>query len=155
MDENYYYDKSPKTHSFSKGDYEPILDTEKQGLGDINVTDIDFFDIGFNSSQTKGDLKADLTSGALNMTYEGTEFIKTKKVAQVDNINENITDYRKITILLNESINVVYNASIDPLEGYLIYAPKLTPFLDAQLWVENVTFLPKRVNEGNYTFEKI
>jgi len=32
VNENYYYDKSPKTHSFSKGDYEPILDTEKQGL---------------------------------------------------------------------------------------------------------------------------
>lgn len=154
VDENYYYDKNPKTHSFSKGDYEPILDTEKQGLGDINVTDIDFSDVGFNSSQTKVDLKADLTSGALNMTYEGTEFIKTMKVAQVDNINENITDYRKITILLNESINVVYNASIDPLEGYLIYAPKLTPFLDAQLLVENDTFF-KRVNEGNYSFEEI
>jgi len=25
VDENYYYDKIPKTQSFSKGDYEPIL----------------------------------------------------------------------------------------------------------------------------------
>lgn len=153
VNENYYNEKTPKTQSFSKGDYEPILDTEKQGLGDINITNIDFDEIGFNSSQTKADLKADLTSGALNMTHEGTEFIKTMKVAQVDNINENITDYRKITILLNESINVVYNASIDPLEGYLIYAPKLTPFLDAQLWVENNTPVTL-VDKQYYSFDK-
>ena len=153
VNENYYNEKTPKTQSFSKGDYEPILDTEKQGLGDINITNIDFDEIGFNSSQTKADLKADLTSGALNMTHEGTEFIKTIKVAQVDNINENITDYRKITILLNESINVVYNASIDPLEGYLIYAPKLTPFLDAQLWVENNTPVTL-VDKQYYSFDK-
>ena len=159
VNENYYYDKSPKTHSFSKGDYEPILDTEKQGLGDINITKLIFNEIGINlsdgMSQDYQDYEEDLSSGALNMSYRGTQFIKTKKVAQVDNINENITDYTKVTVLLNESINVVYDASVQGLEGYTMYAPKLTPFLDGQLWVENDTFQLKGVNKENYTIVPI
>jgi len=152
VDENYYYDKSPKTHSFSKGDYEPILDTEKQGLGDINITNIDFDEIGINSSNgMDSDYREDLSSGALNMSYRGTQFITTNKVAQVDNINENINDYRKVTVLLNESINVVYDASIQGLEGYTMYAPKLTPFLVVQLLIENDTYALRKVNEQYYS----
>ncbi len=152
VDENYYYDKSPKTHSFSKGDYEPILDTEKQGLGDINITDLIFGEIGITSTNGMGDsYKEDILSPALNISYNGTQFIKTKKIAQVDNINENITEYRKITVLLNETIDVSYNASIQNLEGYLLYAPKLTPFLVDQLWIENDTYTLRKVNEQYYS----
>ena len=156
MDENYYYDKIPKTHSFYKGKYEPILDTEKQGLGDINITDLIFDEPGITlSNGMSTSYKDDLSSGALKVSYNEmkTQFIKTKKIAQVDNINENITDFTKITVLLNESVDVAYNASIH--EGYLLYAPKLTPFLVAQLWVENDTFTLKEVNKQYYSIENI
>ncbi len=156
MDENYYYDKIPKTHSFSKGDYEPILDTEKQGLGDINITDLIFDEIGITlSNGMSTSYKEDISSPALNISYNGTQFIKTKRIAQVDNINENITDFQKITVLLNESVDVAYNASIQNLEGYLLYAPKLTPFLVAQLWVENDTYTLREVKKQYYSTENI
>lgn len=154
VDENYYYDKIPKTHSFYKGKYEPILDTEKQGLGDINITDLFLSPPERGISLSKGmstSYKEDLSSGALKVSYNETKFIKTKKIAQVDNINENITEYRKITVLLNETIDVSYNASIQNLEGYLLYAPKLTPFLVVQLWIENDTYTLRKVNEQYYS----
>lgn len=154
VNENYYYEKTPKTHSFSKGDYEPILDTEKQGLGDINITDLIFDEPGITSSNGMSpSYKEDLSSEALNVSYneKKTQFIKTNKKAQVDNRNENITDYRKITVLLNESIDVAYNASGQNLEGYVLYAPKLTPFLVVQLWIENDTYTLRKVNEEYYS----
>ncbi|MFX1443397.1 MAG: hypothetical protein ACFFHV_08290 [Promethearchaeota archaeon] len=149
-----------KTQIFSKDDYEAILEEEKQALGDINVTDLIYNELGINYSNSMKsnyeDYKDDLFSGALNMSYKGTQFEKTNKLAQVDNINEQITDYKKITVLLNESISVAYNSSIQSLEGYLLYAPRLNPFLDAQIWVENNTGLPlQQVNKGNYSIIKI
>lgn len=157
VNENYYYDKSPKTHSFSKGDYEPILDSEKQGLGDINITDLRFEEPGITSSNGMiQSYKDDLLSGALKVSYNETQFIKTKKIAQVDNINENITDFTTIIVLLNESVDVAYNASIQNLEGFLLYAPKLTPFLVAQLWVENDTTLKlQEIDEEYYSIDRI
>ena len=151
---NHYHDSvHPKTQGFSKNDYEPILNEEKQGLGSLNITDFIFNELGFNSSKSS-DLtyyNQDLSEGALNMTYKGTEFIETTKIAQVDNINENITDYEKITVTLNETINVVYN---NTSVNFLMYAPRLTPFLVTQLSVENNTTPIKPVTQGNYSIEK-
>ncbi len=151
---NSYEERVLKTQGFSKDDYKPILDEEKQALGDINITDLNFDEIGINSTNDmNSNYIEDLSSGSLKMTYIETSFNRTLKKAQVDNLDENITEYRKITVLLNESISVEYNQST---EGYLYYAPKLTPFLDAQLWVENDTGLPlQEVKEGNYSFVKI
>jgi len=149
-----------KTQSFSKDNYNPILEGEKQALGDINITNLKFSEIGINYSEYMSteydDYKDDLLSGALKMIYKRTQFKNTTKLAQVDNINENITDYKKITVLLNESISVAYNNSIQSLEGYLMYAPRLNPFLDAQLWVKNDTSLPLQpIKKGNYSIIKI
>ena len=152
-----YEDRVPKVASFSKDDYEPILNSEKQPLGDINITEFFFNETGITlSNDMEPNYKDDLSSGALNISYNGTKFIKTNHIAQVDNLNENIADYRKITVLLNESIKVVYNASIHSLEGYLLYAPILTPFLNAEIWVKNDTTLPlQKVNEGYYSTQMI
>lgn len=141
-----------KTQGFSKDDYKPILEEEKQALGDINITDLIYDEIGINISEDmSSDYEDDLTNDALNMSYRGTNFDSTIRKAQVDNINENITDYRKVTVLLNESISVQYN---ETKVGDLYYAPRLTPFIDVQLWVENDTGLPlQKVNEGNYSIE--
>lgn len=150
---NDYFDgRTPKTQGFSKEDYKPILDKEKHALGDINITELIFNERGINTSDGMDNgYMDDLSSGRLNMSYKGTDFIETTKLAQVDNLNENITDYKKITVLLNESISVEYNQTS---ANYLFYTPRLTPFLDAQLWVENDTGLSlQEVNEGNYSIE--
>jgi hypothetical protein len=150
---NHYHDSvHPKTQGFSKNDYEPILNEEKQGLGSLNITDFIFNELGFNSSKSSNsNYNQDLSNGALNMTYKKTEFIETTKIAQVDNINENITDYEKISVTLNETISVVYN---NTNVNYLMYAPRLTPFLVTQLSVENNTTPIKLVTQGNYSIEK-
>ncbi len=152
----------PKTQAFSKDEYEPILEEEKQALGDINITDLDFSEIGINLSKSMDNkYKDDLLSGAIDMIYRGTQFSNTIRLAQVDNINESITDYKKITVLINESISVAYDNSIQSLEGYLFYAPRLNPFLSAELWVENDTggsgdrIQLKQVNVGNFSIQTI
>ncbi|MFX1339241.1 MAG: hypothetical protein ACFFDK_11580, partial [Promethearchaeota archaeon] len=70
-----------KTQIFSKDDYEAILEEEKQALGDINVTDLIYNELGINYSNSMQsnyeDYKDDLFSGALNMSYKGTQFEKT------------------------------------------------------------------------------
>ncbi len=143
----------PKTHDFKKDDYEPLLEEETYGLGSITITDIFFNEVGFNKSDEFSELNDDLESGSLNMTYIGTKFSRTKKIAQVDNLED--IDTRTITIELNESISVQYNTSIGFSEGYLIYAPRLIPFNLTELWVENDTFYVVKVNEGNYSVTNV
>jgi hypothetical protein len=141
--------------AFSKDDYEPILTAEKQALGSINITNLIFNEIGINSTQDAAYsiYMNDLNSGKLKMNYRGTLFKQTLKGAQVDNINENITDYKVVTVLLNETIDVQYNNSN---AGYLLYAPKLTPFIKTQLYVKNNSLpAPLKLDEGNYSIEYI
>jgi hypothetical protein len=146
----------PKTQGFSKDLYTPILEEEKHGLGSINVTDLDLQDIGlgFNSTDdvAYSNYDKDLTSKALNMSYKGTKFIKTEKIAQVGNLNENITDFEKIVVKLNETLSIQYNEST---EGFLIYASKLTPCKLIQLSVENNTRIIENIHESNYSINEI
>ncbi|MFX0070634.1 MAG: hypothetical protein ACFFAO_06045 [Candidatus Hermodarchaeota archaeon] len=159
-----YYDVSSQENKdlkasdiLPKDQYEPILTGEKQALGTLNITDLNFDKSGYNSSASMSSAyKADLTSGALTMSYWGTSFNNTVKIAQVDNLNENITDYKKIDIRLNESISVQYDESIQEVEGYLLYTPRLASLSDFQLWIENETgvypaMTRQIVGEGNYS----
>ncbi|MFX0187323.1 MAG: hypothetical protein ACFE8A_06265 [Candidatus Hodarchaeota archaeon] len=145
----------PKTQVFSKDLYTPILEEEKHGLGSINVTEVDLQYIGEGFNLTKNadiNYRNDLTSKALNMSYKGTKFIKTEKIAQVDNLNENITDFEKIVVKLNETLSIQYNEST---EGFLIYASKLTPCKLIQLSVENNTRNIEDIHESNYSINEI
>ncbi len=145
----------PKTQDFSKDLYNPIIEEEKYGLGSINITDLDlqYIGAGFNSTDnvSYSNYKQDLTSKALNMSFKHINFIKTSRIAQVDNLNENIEDFEKITVKLNETLSIQYN---DTNTDYLIYASKLTPCVIDQLLVENNTESIKKVNDGNYSLIK-
>ena len=147
----------PKTQAFSKDLYNPtrILEEEKYGLGSINITFLELEDIGlgFNSTDDVeySNYKQDLTSKALNMSFKHIKFIKTSKIAQVDNLNENIEDFRKITVKLNETLSIQFN---NTNTDYLIYSSKLANCVIDQLLVENNTGI-RPVFGDNYTTKKI
>ena len=140
---------------FSEDDYNPIIEDDKQALGNITITSFDFDEVGFfNNSQRYPDLDDDFISGALNITFLGINFTETKSVAQIDNLDEEIIDSRKITVVLNESIFVKYNTSVTNSEGYLIYGPRLYPCKLIQLRIlSNGTDYVEEVPEGNYSID--
>ncbi len=144
-----------QTQGFSEDDYIPLIEDEKQALGNISIISFDFDEVGFfNNSQKYPDLDDDFISGALNMTYLGINFTETKSVAQIDNLDEKIIDSRKITVVLNESIFVKYNTSVPNSEGYLIYGPRLYPCKLTQLRIlSNGTGYVKEVPEANYSID--
>ncbi|MHA1148402.1 MAG: hypothetical protein ACTSR8_09165 [Promethearchaeota archaeon] len=114
---------------FSINDYEPILEEEKQALGSITISDINFlFDnLGFYLLGSQYPLLDDYKESALNMTFKEMTFINTIRNARVDNLNKNLTDNFKISVRLNETIKVWYNLSQPVSEGYLIYGPRFYP----------------------------
>ncbi len=144
-----------QTQGFSEDDYIPIIEDEKQALGNITITSFDFDEVGFfNYSQKYPDLDDDFISEALNMTFLGINFTETKNVAQIDNLDEEIIDSRKITVVLNESIFVKYNTSVPNSEGYLIYGPRLYPCKLSQLRILSYgTGYVKEVPEANYSID--
>ena len=140
---------------FSEDDYNPIIEDDKQALGNITITSFDFDEVGFfNNSQRYPDLDDDFISGALNITFLGINFTETKSVAQIDNLDEEIIDSRKITVVLNESIFVKYNTSVTNSEGYLIYGPRLYPFKLSQLRILSYgKGYVEEVPEANYSID--
>jgi len=142
------------TQAFSKEDYSPIIEEEKQPLGNISVSSLYFNQKGFfNNSGMYPDLEDDLISGALTMLYLGIEFVEAKEVAQVDNLNKKIVDTNLITVILNESINVIYNASFPNAEGYLVYGPRLFPCKLIQLLLRNESISIQVVPENEYEID--
>ncbi|MFX1496446.1 MAG: hypothetical protein ACFFBH_02860 [Promethearchaeota archaeon] len=141
-----------KSQIFSKEDYSPIIKEEKQALGNISVISLNFNQKGFfNNSKKYPNLDDDLTSGALNMSFLGINFIETKNPAQVDNLDKEIQDSNRITVILNESINVVYDISIPNAEGYLVYGSRLFPCKLKQLWLTNESMSTQEVPNKDYS----
>jgi hypothetical protein len=132
-------DIEPKLNSFSKEDYKPILDAPNYGLGYINLTRlVSFNEKGIiNYSLTFPELDDDISSGALNISYIGTNYIKTVQVAQFNNLDTTVIKSDKIKILMNESISVEYNSSKEDSEGFMIYNPRLYPRDLKQILVQN------------------
>ncbi|MFX0180355.1 MAG: carboxypeptidase-like regulatory domain-containing protein [Candidatus Hodarchaeota archaeon] len=143
------------TQDFSEDDYIPIIEDDKQALGNITITRFDFDEVGFfNNTEKYPDLDDDFISGALNITFLGINFTETKNIAQIDNLDNNGVDSRKITVVLNESLFVKYNTSIPNSEGYLIYGPRLYPCKLIQLRIlSNGTGYVKEVPEANYSID--
>ncbi|MFW9945787.1 MAG: hypothetical protein ACFFDX_03045 [Candidatus Odinarchaeota archaeon] len=144
-----------QTQDFSEKDYIPIIESEKQALGNVTITSLYFDEAGFfNNSEKYPELDDDFISGALNMTFLGINFTKTKSVAQIDNLDKKIIDFRKITVVLNESIFVKYNTSVTNSEGYLIYGPRLYPCKLIQLRILSYgTGIVKEVPKANYSID--
>ena len=145
----------PHIQAFSKEDYNPILEEKSQGLGNITIKDVLFNDKGFfNNSQLHPDLQDDLGSGALDMEYKQTEFIETVAVAQYDNLDNSIIESRKIKVLLNDSISVEYDISVNGSEGYLIYGLSLSPVTIKEIYIHNQTSDPiVKLTETQYSID--
>jgi len=126
------------TQSFSKDDYEPIIEDDKLSYGNITVLNFEFDEVGFTSnSERYGALDDDFASGALIVEYNETNYIETAKIAQIDNLDASVKASNKITVLLNDTLTVIYNQSLAPLEGFLIYGPRLTPCSLTKLLILN------------------
>ena len=150
--------------SYTKDSFDPILNSPKQGLGNISVSDISFDQEGFDflGGTGYGGLVDDLQlfgseePAALNISYKSTEFVKTQQVAFVQNLNESIRDKKKVTIEINETLSVQFNQSRSyTVEGYLVYTPRLYPCSFKQFYIrENPTDPSKYLNEGNYSIDE-
>ncbi|MFX1315329.1 MAG: hypothetical protein ACFE9T_05660 [Promethearchaeota archaeon] len=120
-------DNSLKINDFSKKDYNPIIEEQKHGLGNISIYNMDLskIEIGFYIyNKTYPLLWEDYNSEALNITFKEIKFVETIEPAKIDNLNDEYLDRQEITVKLNESLAVWYN---DAKEGYLIYGPRLSP----------------------------
>ena len=137
--ENYVFNPNSEdlnTQTFSKEDYKPIIEQDKLSYGNITVKDLNFDEAGItNDTENYALLNDDFASGALVVNYESTQFIETKSVAQIDNLDESIIDSNIITVLLNDTISIEYNKSKAPLNGFLIYGSRLTPCTLTQLLI--------------------
>ena len=153
--ENFNINIDPKIQVFSKDDYTPILDVPEQGLGNITITKLTFNEEGiFNRSDRYPDLVDDLISGALNITYLGTQYMQTNEIAQFNNLDMSLPESDKITVLINESISVQYNSSIGGSEGYLIYSPRLFPRVLKQVLVQNESSsITEELSEEDYSLD--
>ncbi len=135
------YAPVPKLNDISKHDFSAIFSEEKQGLGNITVNNIDFNELEklegfFTFNGTHPQIWFEINSTNLNASLLNMKFVNTTEPAMVDNLNENITDNKIITVKLNESIFVEYNNLTD---GIFIYHPRLTPCELSQLFVDNGT----------------
>jgi hypothetical protein len=155
--ENSNINIDPKIQGFSKDDYTPILDAPEQGLGSITITKLTFNEEGiFNRSERYPNLVDDLNSGALNITYLGTQYMQTNEIAQFNNLDKSLPESDKITVLINESISVQCNSSMEESEGYLIYSPRLRPRVLKQVLVQNESSsIIKELSEDEYSLDTV
>ena len=131
-------DADLNTNLFPSDDYDPILDEPLQGLGNISISKLTFDQEGlYNDTGFYPTLVDDLSSGALNISYLGTNYVETIEIAQFNNLDDSIPQSDKITVLLNESISVQYNSSINEAEGYLVYNTVLYPRTLKHVFVQN------------------
>lgn len=153
--EDFNINIDPKIQVFSKDDYTPILDAPEQGLGNITITKLTFNEEGiFNRSDRYPNLVDDLNSGALNITYLGTQYMQTNEIAQFNNLDKSLPESDEITVLINESISVQYNSSMVESEGYLIYSPRLVPRVLKQVFVQNESFsIIEELSEDEYSLD--
>jgi len=146
---------NPEFSSFSEDDYSPIINSPKQGLGNITITKLFFDEEGiFNQSISYPELVDDLSSGALEISYLENRYIETIENAHFNNLDDSLPESRKITVLINESLSVQFNTSVDYSEGFLIYRPILSPIDINQVLLQNNTDgIITELNEEDYTMD--
>jgi hypothetical protein len=140
-------------NDLSQEDFTPILSEEKHSLGNITINDIDFskLEMGFfNHNLIYPLLGEDVKSGAYSISQTDFQFIETINPAITDNLNEDITDRKKITVKLNESFIVNYN---NPQAGYLIYLSRLRQTRLQKFYVDNGTDVIELTEETDYSFD--
>jgi hypothetical protein len=135
---------SPSTslnaQSFTKDDYNSILQEVKSGLGTVSVLNILFHEKGFiNDSSEFPDLSNDISQGALNVSYKGTQFQEVVLNASRNYLKNEYIDRNSISILLNDSLNVEYDNELDSdgLCGFMVYWPRLFPVEIDTIYIDN------------------
>ncbi|MBN1800185.1 MAG: hypothetical protein JW891_01685 [Candidatus Lokiarchaeota archaeon] len=123
---------------FSAQDYESLIDYTDQVRGVISASDMEFQELGmgFYADSEYSELVDDYSSGALNLSYVSTEFVNTTNPACRKRVSNDVVENIKLTVLLNESVNVEFNKTMLP-EGYLIYRSLLTPIRIINLQVNS------------------
>ena len=162
--ESYSENDLPKVQGLTKDQTlaTKILELDQNPVGEINLTEFLFDKPGiynytyfFNEEDEKVDYNNDLLSGALNISYVRTKFIKTLQTAKFEKLNEEIMGAYSIEVQFNETISVEYDESLYPsLLGYFVYLPILGQVDIEQLWIENDTLELIEVGEENYTIEE-
>ncbi len=148
-----------KNQSFAKEDYNPLIQySDDHDLGNISVNDMTFsgLEMGFHLNNDKyPKLANDYNEIALNMTFIKMEFVETIKPAIYDKVLPVINDDSTITVKLNETLEIMYNTTHPPSEGYLIYFPRVFPceFIELHVMKEGATEVSE-VNEGNYSVDE-
>jgi len=148
----------PVGQSFTKDDFEPILTEKKHGLGNITVSNMTFgqtYQEEISYYQEAGSLIDDYYYNVTNVSGTGSKFIETKTPAIIDNLNENITDNRFITVVVNETVSLQYNKSIkeDVFDGYFVFLSRLYPTLLVEFYIQNGTEPVEKINEANFTID--
>jgi len=128
------------TQSFKKEDFNSILQEVKSGLGTVSVLNISFHEEGFTNDSSKfPDLSNDISQGALNVTYEGTQFEEVVLNASRNYLKDEYIDRNSISILLNDSLKVEYDNDLDSdgLCGFMVYLPRLYPVEIDKIYIDN------------------
>ncbi|MFX0030920.1 MAG: hypothetical protein ACFE8B_17030 [Candidatus Hermodarchaeota archaeon] len=142
----------PDLNSFNKDNYSKILTSEKHGLGNITIDDIEF-NIplsGFLNENVYYPLVTeDLLSESLSINLTEQEFIETTSPALVDNLNTESTEQKYATFTFNETIEVKYN---NTKARYLIYHPRFSNSELLGFYVNNGTLTTELIEDIDYTF---
>ncbi|TXT62801.1 MAG: conserved exported protein of unknown function [Promethearchaeota archaeon] len=142
--------------SLSEESFTPILEEEKSGVGTVTILNISYQEEGFtnySSAVQYKELNDDISLGALNVTYNSTQFINTLVNATGDYLTNSFSDQNKILIRLNESLQIEFDNStsdVDGLAGYLIYLPRLTPIDISEIYIDNT-----KLEEEDYAIKNI
>jgi hypothetical protein len=127
---------SLQTSSFSQDNYSSILEQPKSGVGEITVTNISFYEKGFDNSTEYEALDDDIGKD-LNVTYSGTTYIETLVNASKNYLKDEYVDNNKVRIKLRDTLEVSYdNTSHDGLAGFMVYLPRLTPIEIMEIQVD-------------------
>jgi len=144
----------PYSSKFEEDNYTPIISKEEHGLGEITITNLIFneIEIGFylfNDSYPL--LLDDYEKEHINMTIKSIRYIETLENAKVNILKGNSINNRKITVKINETLEVEYNNS---KEGYLIYHSRYNPCRLVDVQVRNRSQTTTLINETHYIVDE-
>ena len=130
-----------RASEITKDNYSAILKGSNYGYGNITVDDLhfDFLELGFFNHNIYYPLIInEYEINALNMTLESINFIETSIPAVKDNLDPQIIRRERVTVKINETLEVRYN---NPNEGYLIYHSSYSQTELLELHVDNGTVI--------------
>ncbi|MFW9822427.1 MAG: hypothetical protein ACFFE4_05805, partial [Candidatus Thorarchaeota archaeon] len=138
---------------FRREDYNPILSTDRHGLGSVTINNMHFnyYVIGnINHSTNHPLIDEDITSNALKIGIENIDYLGTTQSAINDNLNN--TNQVQIFVKLNETLKVEYNNTI---AGYLVYLSRFSLAKLLDFYVEYDSMIVRLTEGIDYTIDEI